>query len=371
MVNLSAKSDAILGLTDADYNEASVKLGCEIEVIKAVSEVEARGSGFLPSKRPKILFEGHYFYRNLRQYGLAETVAKTNPSICYSKWTKAYYKGGEAEYTRLVQALEICKKYEVPAAEALKSASWGRYQIMGANFQKCGYRNVEDFVEDIFKSEKYHLLAFCEFVINSFLDDELRNKDFAKFAYGYNGSQYAQNQYDKKMLAAYNKYKKESAANVKYKQTAPLRQPDVNIIEVNAVDDSQAQLLNIPSTQADKPAIAITPIQSTVKNIANLKQLVIGLTTALGLSGTSMTALNFHWFSNPNVQLAILAVVVAGIVAAIVVGIIWLKSQLDFQHQITLKQKEAEREYNLEVLRIRANPNLYNVEYKDVQKENI
>lgn len=358
---MNAKIDVKLGLSENDYAKCAQRLNCEIEIIKAVSDIEARGSGFLPSKRPKILFEGHYFYRNLRAYGLADTIAKTHPTVCYPKWTKSFYKGGESEYSRLNLALEICRKNNVPESAALKSASWGRFQIMGANFEKCGYSSAEEFVEAMFAAEGNHLLAFSEFVINSFLDDELRNRDFARFAAGYNGPDYAANQYDKKMKAAYDKYKKESSKKPHINVgNYPVNVPEIEIVEVGNADSLKTN----PSTEADKPAIALNPLQIAVKNIASARQLIVGLAATLGLSGTSMTALNFHWFSNPNVQVAILIILVTGIIAATVLGVVWLKSHLDFQHQLAIKQKEAEREYNLETLRIRSNPNLYNVEYK-------
>jgi hypothetical protein len=46
-------------LKPEDYAQAAKDLGCELAAVKAVTEVEARGAGFFPSKRPKILFEAH------------------------------------------------------------------------------------------------------------------------------------------------------------------------------------------------------------------------------------------------------------------------------------------------------------------------
>ncbi|AZA64465.1 DUF3380 domain-containing protein [Chryseobacterium carnipullorum] len=50
-------------LTEQDYINAAKELGCEVAAIKAVAEVESRGSGFLSSGEPKILFERHRFYK--------------------------------------------------------------------------------------------------------------------------------------------------------------------------------------------------------------------------------------------------------------------------------------------------------------------
>ena len=60
----------------------------------------------------------------------------------------------------------------------------------------------------MFASEAEQLLAFVRFVKVNKLDDELRRKDWAGFARGYNGSGYAKNSYDKKMKTAYEKFAK-------------------------------------------------------------------------------------------------------------------------------------------------------------------
>lgn len=51
-------------------------------------------------------------------------------------------------------------------------------------------------------------MAFCEYIKNTGLDDELRNKEWARFAYNYNGSGYKSNKYDAKLAYWYNIYKK-------------------------------------------------------------------------------------------------------------------------------------------------------------------
>jgi hypothetical protein len=48
-------------LTNADYAHAAAAIGCHVEAIKAVSEVESMGAPFLPSGKPKILFEPQIF----------------------------------------------------------------------------------------------------------------------------------------------------------------------------------------------------------------------------------------------------------------------------------------------------------------------
>lgn len=181
-----------------DINEAAASLGIEPCAMQAVCEVESAGSGFLASGRPKILFEGHIFWRELQKQGIdPEKVGANYPGILYPKWTKSHYKGGEKEYDRLNEAMTIHEE------AALSSASWGAFQIMGYNFAACGYVNVHDFVKAQKKDAAAQLAAFCAFISHRKLVVHLKNKDWTAFAKGYNGPAYAQNQYDTKLAEIY------------------------------------------------------------------------------------------------------------------------------------------------------------------------
>ena len=122
------------GITENDFDRAAMLLDCDPAALKAVRKVETGGKGgFLPSGRPTILFEGHIFWQQLRTRGIdPQGVTSGNEDILYPKWTKALYKGGEAEYERLLRARHINED----AANA--SASWGMFQIMGFNHAACG-----------------------------------------------------------------------------------------------------------------------------------------------------------------------------------------------------------------------------------------
>jgi hypothetical protein len=189
-------------LSETDLINLAKELGVELAAIKAVNEVESSGRGFFTSSKPKILFEGHVFWKRLKIHGLKpEKFTTGNEEILYPKWTKKYYKGGEKEYERLNKAKAIDE------AAALESASWGLYQIMGYHYKICGYNSIKSFVEAMYKSEGYHLRAFGKFIQSEGLVKHLKNKDWAKFARGYNGPGYAENKYDVKIAAAYKKYK--------------------------------------------------------------------------------------------------------------------------------------------------------------------
>ena len=182
-------------LSDLDYNDASKILKCEEATIRAVVEVESNGGGFLASHRPKILFEAHQFSK------LTDHQYDTRyPNISSLKWNKSLYYGGEEEYNRLFIAMSL------NSDAALKAASWGLFQIMGFNCLLCGYSSVANMVTAMYISEGYQLRAFILFLKSTKLDQYLINKDFSRFAAGYNGPGYKNNNYDDRLWAAYDRY---------------------------------------------------------------------------------------------------------------------------------------------------------------------
>ena len=191
------------GISDRDFELAAMLLDCEPAALKAVQKVETGGKGgFLPSGRPTILFEGHIFWQQLNDRHIdPEQFAAANKDILYRKWTKDYYLGGEAEYDRLLRA----RKINEDAANA--SASWGMFQIMGFNHAACGSPDVASFVRSMCESDCRQLLLSLRFIRgNKPMLAALQQKDWKEFARLYNGSGYALNHYDEKLLKAYNSF---------------------------------------------------------------------------------------------------------------------------------------------------------------------
>lgn len=170
----------------------------------AVKEVESNGGGFLPNGKPKILFEGHIFYRLLAQSVNAASLnqlCKQYPNIVYPTWNRSKYFGGDREYIRLANALSINH------AAALKSASWGMFQVMGMNYAQCGCKDIDEFVSKMKSSEEDQLMLTIRFLKNNHLCSALNTHNWASFARSYNGPSYAANKYDIKLAQAYLKYK--------------------------------------------------------------------------------------------------------------------------------------------------------------------
>jgi peptidoglycan hydrolase-like protein with peptidoglycan-binding domain len=189
--------NSVRTLHDADFQEAAKRLDVQEATIRAVAEVEASGSFFLPDGRPIILFEAHVFNRETSSRFLGSTDSR-GVAIATRNWDRSLYgPTGDHQYQRLNAAMSL----NIDAA--LRSASWGAFQIMGFNHGHCGFANVRDFVQAMVSGANAHLFAFCEFVRDRGLDVHLRNRDWEAFARGYNGPGHAQNNYVGKISSAY------------------------------------------------------------------------------------------------------------------------------------------------------------------------
>lgn len=163
--------------------------------IWAVLTVETRGFGYLPDRRPQILFERHWFSRlTNRRFDDA------HPDI--SNRSPGGYKGGAAEYARLAQARALDEE------AALKSASWGLPQIMGFNHAAAGFDTAAGLVTALVDTEDAQLKALGTFIrANSKMLRALQQHDWASFAAAYNGKDFRKNHYDSRLQAAHAKAK--------------------------------------------------------------------------------------------------------------------------------------------------------------------
>jgi hypothetical protein len=175
-------------------SEVTDKLGVGPAEVWAVLTVETHGCGFLPDRRPFILYERHIFSR--------ETDSRfdaAHPDIS-NRTPGGYGAGGANQYDRLGRAIALDR----PAA--LRSTSWGIGQVMGFNAGTCGYAEVEDMVAAMCISERDQLLAMAREIIHNGIDKALRNHDWARFARLYNGPAYEINKYDTLLAAAYGRF---------------------------------------------------------------------------------------------------------------------------------------------------------------------
>jgi hypothetical protein len=175
-------------------SEVTDRMGIHAPELWAVLGVETRGCGFLPDRRPAILFERHIFSRET-----AGRFDASNPDISNPQ-AGGYGAGGAAQYDRLQRALQLDRK------AALRSASWGIGQIMGFNAELAGYPDVETMVSAMSASEDDQLRAMAALIMKNGLHLYLRSHDWTSFARAYNGPDYAKNKYDTRLAAAYQTY---------------------------------------------------------------------------------------------------------------------------------------------------------------------
>ncbi|QDZ29520.1 N-acetylmuramidase domain-containing protein [Noviherbaspirillum sp. UKPF54] len=210
-------------LTVDDWQRVASELRCEVNAIYAVAKVESSGAGFdRITKRPIILFERHVFHEKShhRYSGRYPDISSDKPYLRIrdkkgeviperkAEYEKAEKTGHLAEadyyplnqrpnYQRLIKAMQLDRE------AALKSCSWGMFQVMGFNHAAAGFRDIESFAKAMSTSEKEQINAFLNFIkADSRLLKAVREKDWLAFAIGYNGKKQAG--YDRKMAKAYN-----------------------------------------------------------------------------------------------------------------------------------------------------------------------
>ncbi|TCP13765.1 putative peptidoglycan binding protein [Crenobacter luteus] len=193
----------IVRLREADLVAAAERLGAPLASIKAVNEVESRGSGFLDDGRPVILLERHVAYRQASAKGLdAAALLRRYPNLVNT--ARGGYVGGPAEWARFDNLRSVTTQ-----AIAIESCSWGLFQVMGYHWDTLGYASAEDFQRAMMASEANQLGAFVRFIEAApALLKALKARRWGEFARLYNGPAYKENLYDAKLAAAYAKYSK-------------------------------------------------------------------------------------------------------------------------------------------------------------------
>jgi hypothetical protein len=194
-------------LSREDYIAAAWLLRCEPEAIQAVAEVESGPlGGFLPTGEPVILFERHKFYQHtlttVPKGARMPTVVGSlviKPENTILSWpTPGGYGPVSIQHAKLEHAAKLDRD------AALKSCSWGRFQILGENHRQAGFPILQRFVNAMYRSEQDHLRAFVMFIrADHRLVDALRTLNFPVFAAIYNGPAFKKNAYDRKMRDVY------------------------------------------------------------------------------------------------------------------------------------------------------------------------
>jgi hypothetical protein len=159
----------------------------------AVLAVETRGFGYLPDRRPIILFERHIFSRETER-----EFDGSHPDI--SGRPGGYGRGGANQYLRLERAIALDR------TAALRSASWGLGQVMGFNAATAGFADAETMIRAMAESEREQLFGMANFIRHKQADRSLRTHDWREFARLYNGAGFERNNYHTRLASAFQRY---------------------------------------------------------------------------------------------------------------------------------------------------------------------
>lgn len=211
-------------LSDDQIHELARNHGIEYAALKAIFEVESRGTGFHHNGEPVILFEPHVFWELLGDMGYRSLRLKMHaaePTLLYPRWGAHPYGPSLSQSKKLKEASELIKKvmpnldpFKTSDAKilndvreaALQSCSWGLGQVMGFHWKALGYKSIHDFVDNMRLSEQAQLESVIRYIKCAGLMGKLKMKNWKGFARGYNGVGYAKNKYDIKLAKAYAKY---------------------------------------------------------------------------------------------------------------------------------------------------------------------
>lgn len=178
-------------LSIAGFASATERLQVTAALVWSVLRVETLGCGFLPDRRPQILFERHVFHELT-----GGTHAESHPDL--SNPVAGGY-GRAPQYERLARAVSLNRQ------AALRSTSWGLGQVMGRNYRLAGFKDEEVLVAAMKESEDEQLGAMVAFILANGLDAHLRAHNWTAFARRYNGPDFARNEYDARLAAEHQK----------------------------------------------------------------------------------------------------------------------------------------------------------------------
>ena len=192
-------------IAESELKNCANMLGdTETARIKAIAEVESRGSGWLQSGLPVILWERHKFW--------GFTSLKNRVKSWFANPARGGYSTDENQngindsWEKLSYA--ACKD----PLSALKSISIGKFQIMGFHYESLGFDHPIEMLFAASRSEsaQYEMLvrfildvAKCRPAFLKICEDADKCRDFAK---AYNGAAYEDFSYHKKIAAAYRKF---------------------------------------------------------------------------------------------------------------------------------------------------------------------
>lgn len=206
----------------------------------AVVEVESGGTALeIDGRTPRLLFERHVFYRELKAGWKKKLAAAVKAGLAIAEWSpKTQYKDQGPSRNRLAL---LAKARAIEEEPANRSCSWGLGQTMGFLAEELGYGTATDMVAKMTAGGvATQIDMMLAEIRKKGLIDELQRQDWVGFAIRYNGPGYAKNQYDTKLAGAFRRWERQLAAMAASVTVAAPHHARLTKIEIEAV---QRQLI--------------------------------------------------------------------------------------------------------------------------------
>jgi hypothetical protein len=181
--------------------------GYNVNLLKAIIEIESKGSAFDSQLHATVRFECHVFNRNidLKIQSLGDPtgdLARKKVPCTIDPGKTFSTNPLETNKQAFLHALNIDR------AIAISSTSFGIGQIMGFNYKEAGFNNLDDFYKAMNTSEEEQIRAMINFILSKpglAAEFKSENPRFEYIARVYNGEKYIENDYHTKLNVAYNR----------------------------------------------------------------------------------------------------------------------------------------------------------------------
>ncbi|WP_233866962.1 N-acetylmuramidase family protein [Paraburkholderia adhaesiva] len=177
--------------SEDQYKYMATQLGVEIAAIKAIVQQESQGHPFMENGLPTILYERTYFYRLavLKLRATKKTGAEKNPYPAYPDLCFKTHADGEYGGDGLHQYEKLARAAKLDLDLAIQSCSWGGFQIMGDNYDKCGCNSSIEFADRFLSGTDGQMNIFILFMKNVKPQavEGLKKHEWEKVATYYNG----------------------------------------------------------------------------------------------------------------------------------------------------------------------------------------
>ena len=180
-------------LSLVDLQSVGDEYSIPVSHLKALIAVESSGVGFYKDGTPVVQQEPHYFNRLTNGKYLL-----SHPHLA----SKSYKANLQRKLYNLSARKRLAESSQLDREAALRSCSWGLFQIMGDNYKLCGYPSVQAFVNGMYQDEQTQLKAAIEYLKSVNGLSALREGDWKTVARKYNGAEYWRKGYDKKLAKA-------------------------------------------------------------------------------------------------------------------------------------------------------------------------